>query len=399
MENTQSSPIDVPIDVPIVVVGGGSIGLITALVAAQWCERNKEKLVIVFPSEKKIDKRTTAILNKGIEFLEKLEIWNECQNDSSPIEAMRIVDGTKRLFRAPQTDFYAAEVGLENFGYNIQNEFLMKVLEKKIKENKNIIRIFGSVKKIEVAQTNSELLTDDGQIIKASIVAACDGKNSIVRKEYGIKCKKWEYPQCAIVGSFEHTLPHNNVSMEIHDTTGPLTQVPLKAKGEVYESSLVWVVKPKDAEEKIKGEKKIMENEIEQKMQGCLGEIKLKNLQSFPLGGNKVEKFGDKNCVLLGEAAHLLPPIGAQGFNLGLRDVETFKQLLQEEKWNELAQRYHKKREKDIVRNTRNVDWLNRSLLVDFLPMQMARAMGMSVLKYSPWIRKKLMQKILKPVF
>src|SRR5699024_7871822 len=119
----------------------------------------------------------------------------------------------------------------EAFGYNIENKKINEILENALSEIKHIE---ANVKTIE----NNSCILNNGQIIKSDLILAADGKDSVVRKALKIEINKQIYPQTALVLKFAHEYEHNNICTEIHNSTGPFTQVPLLGK---Y-SSLIWTV-------------------------------------------------------------------------------------------------------------------------------------------------------------
>jgi 2-octaprenyl-6-methoxyphenol hydroxylase len=113
----------------------------------------------------------------------------------------------------------------------------------------------------------------------------------------------------------------------------------------------------------------------------------------FPLSTLTVERAGRASAVLVGEAAHAFPPIGAQGLNLGLRDVAELAELLPSMAggpgWGrELSRRYAERRAGDLARTGATVDALFRSLLAEMLPAQAVRAGGLWALKLVPPLRR-----------
>ena len=86
------------------------------------------------------DNRTTALLGATVDFLEQLEVWPHCANEAAPLQTMRLVDDTGRLIRAPEVTFSSTEIGLDQFGYNIENRALMVALEQRAAELPNLTR-------------------------------------------------------------------------------------------------------------------------------------------------------------------------------------------------------------------------------------------------------------------
>lgn len=378
----------------ICIIGGGLVGLTAALKLAQ----SGANVTLCAPKEPLKDTRTTALLMQTVTFFQELELWAQLENKAFPLKTMRIVDGTQRLIRAPQTDFKASEIDLEAFGFNIKNSDILTALKTAIENHKNILRIEGAVKEI-LLEENKELLIvqTENEIlrIKAGFVVGADGKNSIVRHSNGIKVRDWEYPQSAIVVDFEHTRSSEFTSTEFHTETGPFTIVPHSN----HKAGLVWMEKPITVEGLLKLSKKDMEVTLENKMQSFLGKITLTSQpQSFPIKGLVANSFGEQNWAILGEAAHVFPPIGAQGFNLGIRDIEALSNILSRYTNQEnRGLQYDRARKYDINARTYGVDLLNRSLLSDFLPIQMMRGFSLHILGSIKPLRKYVMKAGISP--
>ena len=139
---------------------------------------------------------------------------------------------------------------------------------------------------------------------------------------------------------------------------------------------------------------------VEQRMQSILGKVTVEGTaQSFPLSGMAAKAFGKDRAILIGEAAHAFPPIGAQGLNLSLRDIMATTSLLSDLPTipDDFGARYDRKRRADVLTRTVSVDLLNRSLLSDFLPVQMLRAVGLQALASVPLLRNLMMHEGLNP--
>ncbi len=378
----------------VAVIGGGLAGMIAAVALA----RGGRNVALVAPPAPKEDRRTTALMDQSIRFLDRLTLWEKLRPAAAPLSSMRIIDGTNRLLRAPTTTFRSAEVGLDAFGYNFPNKALMDVLETAIAAEGNITRFTGMAETIGVAPEAVTVTLADGEEIVAEFAVGADGRKSKLRETVGIDVRTWSYPQSAMVLNFTHTLPHQNISTEFHTEHGPFTQVPLPGN----RSSLVWVQNPSDAAARIELSLAELGNVVEERMQSILGKVTVEEgAQIWPLSGMMAHRFGKGRVALVGEAAHVFPPIGAQGLNLSLRDIMALSDLLSARAELPVAadagSSFDRKRRADIMTRTASVDLLNRSLLSDFLPVQVLRAAGLHVLSAIPPLRNIVMREGIEP--
>lgn len=378
----------------IAVIGAGLAGSIATLKLANL----GYDTVQIAPPADKPDGRTTALMAPSISILETMGLWSGIEAQSAPLSTMQIIDGTERLIRSPPVSFRAAELGLDAFGYNIPNGPFLALLDDALKAHPLVTLIAGRMTGITAAGGRQEITTETGDAVSAGLVVGADGRRSAVREAAGIEAKTWSYPQTALVLTFQHGLPHHGTSTEFHTESGPFTQVPLPGN----RSSLVWVCKPQDAENYRSFTVEALSREIEIRMQSMLGAILVDSaVQTYPLSGMTAVRSGKGQVVLIGEAAHAFPPIGAQGLNLSLRDIETLAALLGPKADTPIdgliGDRFNRRRKLDIVSRTVGVDLLNRSLLSDFLPVQVLRAAGLQALSATAPLRAFMMQEGMAP--
>ena len=382
--------------VEVAVVGGGPAGLTAAVaLAAAGVET---ALISKTPPP---DNRTTALWSASVAAMEALEAWPLCQADSAPLTAIRLIDDTRRLIRAPEVTFEAREIGLAAFGHNIANRHLVAALDRRAAGLPSLTRIEAPVRAIEPDDTGVTIRLDNGAAIEARLVVGADGRKSLCRQAAGIATDRRDYPQSALTLNLAHARPHNGISTEFHTESGPFTLVPLPG----LRSSLVCVTEPDEAEQLAALEAVALSAEIERRAHSILGKMEVEDGRGlFPLGVETARSFAARRIALTGEAAHLIPPIGAQGLNLGLRDVATISELVVEAKrdgrdagGDDLLARYDRMRRADVTGRTVAVDMLNRSLLSDFLPVQASRGLGLYLIDRIAPLRRALMREGVEP--
>jgi 2-octaprenyl-6-methoxyphenol hydroxylase len=378
----------------ILVAGTGPAGLIAALGLA----RAGFAVVLIGPEIRKDDRRTTALMMPAIQFLDELGIVDPIRPKTAPLRVMRIVDATKRLIRSPGVTFRASEIGEQAFGLNIPNGILNDALEAAVSSQPGIEWRKTMVMRWEIADTNVTAILEDGTSATGSLTVAADGRGSAAREAAGITTTTHRYEQAALVLTFSHARGHADTSTEFHTETGPFTQVPLPGE----RSSLVWVVKPAVAEELSALDDAELSRRVEERMQSMLGRVTVEpGRQVYPLSAGLPSRFARNRVALVGEAAHIFPPIGAQGLNLGIRDVQELIDIasknLQDPGSESALAAYDRRRRPDIFARTGAVNLLNMSLLSNILPAQLLRSAGLTVLGGFAPLRALFMREGLRP--
>jgi 2-octaprenyl-6-methoxyphenol hydroxylase len=378
----------------VAVIGGGPAGLVAAIALAT---AGVDTLLIAPPAEP--DHRTTALLAGSVTALETLGVWPACVPHAAPLRKIRLVDATQRLIRAPEVLFAAAEIGLDAFGSNIENRHLVAALEARAVELK-LARIAAAAVSLAPDAAGVSIKHAEGET-RVRLVIGADGRRSLCRAAAGIETTQRAYPQTALTLNLAHARPHDDTSTEFHTESGPFTLVPLPGR----RSSLVCVLDPQSAAGLVAMSDAELSAEIERRAHSLLGKMTVEPGRGiFPLAIETANSFARDRIALVGEAAHVVPPIGAQGLNLGLRDGATIAELVAEARRQnsdlgapDVLARYDTQRRADVTSRSIAVDLLNRSLLTDFLPAHGARGLSLYLVDRIGPLRRALMREGVTP--
>ena len=382
--------------VAVAVVGGGPVGLATALLLARLGVETTAIFPAVGPTT---DRRTAALFAGSIQLLRNLGLWSALEPRCAPMQGIRLIDGRGGLLRAPETLFKAADLDLDAFGFNVPNAVLVDALTTAAVGEPRLSIVAGAVSGFEPRSDGVALHLLDGRSVAASIVVGADGRQSPTRGAAGIATRAWDYPQAVVVTVVQHQRPHHGISTEFHRANGPLTTVPMPGRA----SSLVWVESREEATRLSALDDGAFAGELEERLSGLLGSVdEVGPRGMFPLSGLSAEALGSGRFALVGEAGHVMPPIGAQGLNLGLRDAAALAECVAEGRAegapsNEIVARYARQRAPDVASRIGAIDMLNRSLLTGFLPTHLLRGLGIYALGAIPPLRRAVVREGLQP--
>ena len=382
-----------------VVVGGGPAGLTAAIALADAGART----ALLARRVPYADNRTTALLGATVDLLDRLDVWRRCQDSAAPLRVMRLVDDTGRLIRAPEVRFVSEEIGLEQFGYNVENRTLVAALEARAAELANLTRIDDEATTIVPEDSVVAIVTRQDKTLGGRLVIGADGRQSLCREAAGIEMRRRDLNQAAITFNISHARPHRNISTEFHTPQGPCVLVPLPGD----RCSVVWVTSPSEAERLMTLGDQELSEAIETQSHSILGRTSVEpGRHKFPLAIERPAHIAKNRIALVGESAHVVPPIGAQGLNMGLRDAADLANIVQEALGlgedpgsPQVLQRYAAARRSDIASRTFAIDVANRSLLSDLLPVQTARAAGLHLIGALGPLRRLAMREGLAPTW
>ena len=370
------------------VVGTGPVGM----VAASGLAQAGLSVGLLGPEPNHVrDGRTVAILDKGVSLLQTLGLWGEAREQSAPLTEMRIIDDTGSLFRAPPVTFRAHELELDAFGQNIELADLVAHFTHNLNSQKRVEIISDTAREFRRSQ-DDQIIVDlsSGRSMQCRILIGADGRHSKVRNFAEIKTKQWDYPQSALTALFSHERDHEDRSTEFHKRSGPFTLVPLKGR----RSSLVWMMPPQEAERVSKLTSEQFARLVEKQAHSLLGKMVLESqIGLIPMSGLSTDHYAKDRIAVVGEAAHVFPPIGAQGLNLGLRDIAALLKSFTHQLDQHALQKFDHDRRRDVKTRTMAVDLLNRSLLADYVPVDFARGAGLMAIASLKPLRQFVMRR------
>jgi 2-octaprenyl-6-methoxyphenol hydroxylase len=381
----------------IIVAGAGAAGLSTALALAQA----GFSVVCVGHIDTRANGRTVALFEASLRFYKALGVWPHFRGKTAPLAKITMVDSTGARLPVPAVSFAAAEIGLSAFGENIENNVLVEGLAEIAAGTQNLVLHECMIDDISFGEDAVHATLANGQCVTAKLAAAADGRMSPARTKAGIGTRSWSYPQIAYTALLSHPKPHQNISTEFHTRSGPCTLVPLRpAEGKLNRSSLVWLMSAEAAERRRALSNSELAQEVEGQVDSYLGKIEIDGPGGFfPMAGMSANRLVGHRIALIGEAAHIFPPLAAQGLNLSLRDSAALVEVLEDARAlghdigaARTLKAYAAARRSDIFLRTNGVDILNRSLLWNLFLVDFLRGAGLFAFSTIGPLRRALMR-------
>ncbi|WP_417275214.1 FAD-dependent monooxygenase [Celeribacter halophilus] len=396
--------------VDVLVSGGGIAGLIAA--AAFGASGFKTLMVdptppVVTGHEASSDLRSTAFLRPARDLFAKIGIWEALAPHATPLEALRIVDtvsGETGPEIRTERQFEGRESANEPFGWNFLNWVIRRELARAVPDIANVELRYGVGFKTMLTRTSEARVTlSDGATIRAKLVVAADGRNSPVREAAGIGIKTTRYGQKSLAFTATHELPHHNVSTEIYREGGPFTMVPLPDIDGKPASAIVWMNKGPYATELLNMEVDAFNAAMTDRSAGLYGSLELASGRGiFPIITQLADRLAGERVAVIAEAAHVLPPIGAQGLNTSLNDLAELLTLSENHRGDlggqEMLDAFARTRHRDIAARAKVVDLFNRVVRSEDEILRTVRLLGLKAVHDLRPVRRKVMKAGLGPI-
>ncbi len=393
-----------PARVDVFVSGGGIAGL----AAAAAFSRAGFSVLLADPgpdpgpdpaTADPADTRSTAFLTPARELLDRAGLWDGLAPHVVPLDALRIVDAegepprlvTSRTFR-PQ------DLGEEHFGWNLPNALTRRHLAAALAARDGVTLAWNTGFSALLARTAEARVTlADGRRLAARLAVAADGAASPLREAAGIGARTWRYGQTAFAFTASHAEPHANVSTEIYDAGGAFTTVPLADTPEGPASAIVWMNDARRAEDLAALPPEAFDAALTARACALLGPMRRTGpMGRWPVVTRTADRLTAERVALVAEAAHVLPPIGAQGLNTSLLDIAALAALAEETPaalgTPAMLTRYAARRAGDIAARARAIDFYNRLCRSGEPAARTLRRAGLQLLHDTPALRRAAMR-------
>lgn len=385
----------------IIIVGAGLVGSSLALALAGQPLRvaviEANSLTQAFVQ--KHPDRALVLSLSSHRILQTMGVWPSIAPMAEPIAQVHVSEAGH--FGA--TRFLAEDYRVNALGYAVLAGQLQALLQQKLIAKPDITCYSPvSITHLRPMAQGYEvdIQTLQGQeTLSTRLLVAADGSDSKTRQLLGIQAQSSSYDEQVIIGTANITEHHRNIAYERFTKTGPLAFLPLKnQENNQHRCAFIWTVKEKEAQLLMEAGHKIFAEQLQQTFGFRLGRLQPSTeLRINPLRSVFAKEQIKPGALLLGNAAHTLHPVAAQGFNLGLKDVAALAQIIFEaisagENPGDLSvlEKYVQWRNKE----QKMVKWFTTSLLHIFadqiIPLAWLRGLGMCGLEATPMLKKRI---------
>jgi 2-octaprenyl-6-methoxyphenol hydroxylase len=371
----------------ILIAGGGHAGLLLGLaldrlgLKAAIIDSQSVEATLAAP----FGGRALALMYGSKRVFETLGLWPRLADIAEPVWGVRLEDPST----GARIAYEAAEVADHPFGYGIETRALRRRLLELVLERPGIA-LFAPARLAHFVRASDriEATLADGRRLTAALLVGADGRGSTVRAGAGLNGASWAYPQTALTFAVRHGRPHGQRVREYLRPAGPLALLPI---GDGL-SSITWSEPAALAEHLLAGPRDALAALLDERTGGALGALEIVGEPAgHPLHAHQARRFAAPRIALVGDAAHGIHPIHAQGFNLAVRDVAMLAELLIEAERAgrdlgdaEVLMRYDRLRRADASLVTAMTDGLNRLFSNDLAPAKLVRRIGWSALDRLP---------------
>lgn len=379
----------------VIIVGGGHAGLLLALGLASRGIRS----TVIDPGDMEgdaspFDGRALALMYGSRLVMERLGAWAGIHPHVHPVCAVDVLDRATES----RVTYEASEVGDHPFAYGIENRLLRQGLRHAAGFAPAVeILKSGRVADIERQSDGVVVILADGRRRAGALVVGADGRSSLVREHAGIKAERRTYDQVALTFAVRHTRPAGDRVREFLRPAGPLALLPIGPQL----TSITWADRPSRVARLVAATSEQLGQALRGEIDDVLGALDVVGRPAaYPLAAHVARRFAAPRLALVGDAAHGLHPIHAQGFNVGVRDIGMLAELLGEARAAgrglgdaDALVRYTRTRQADASLTLAMTDGLARLFSNDLEPAKLVRGFGLGALRRVAPLRRLAMRR------
>lgn len=371
----------------LIIVGGGMVGCALGCAVAEagfsviLLEQREPQRE--WPDEE-VDLRVSALTRASQRVLENLGVWERMSRMRiSPYSDMEVWDAAG----SGHIHFSAAEIGEANLGHIVENRVTQLALWERLEQLPNVnLRCPAGVSEL-LLDDGPSLHMSDGSRLRANLIVAADGRDSIIRAMAGIGTRGWDYDQHAIVATITPQQHHGFSARQRFMKTGPLAFLPI----DDGRCSIVWSTSPQGAAELMALDDAAFCEALSEASEQMLGRIEAVGPRGvFPLRLGHAETYIRPGLALIGDAAHAIHPLAGQGVNLGLLDAAALAETLIQARsaghpiGNQATlRRYERARKGGNMAMLAAMDAFKRTFSNEILPLALVRNLGLSLVDRS----------------
>ena len=389
----------------VVIVGGGLVGGLTALLLAQGgVQATVLDAAPVLDQDKTLavmNPRVLALSQATIHLLKTVDVWDDLARQM-PYSGMQVwnkngygeINFGHASEQQPQSD--------QALGSMVEPSVLNVAIQQKMLQQLNDYRTQVKVIRIEQIPQGWSIQLADGTTLKTKLLIGADGANSFVREQAYIDLDVLDYKQAAISCAIKTTQPNHYVARQIFLPTGPLAYLPMASldpQENGYWQSIVWTLPDDYADEYSKLSDQEFMQLLTQESLNMLGEVvEVRSRAQFPLKARAAQRYIKSGLALIGDAAHVIHPLAGQGVNIGCLDAAVLCDVLLHDLkrgvWaNEqtlLRYEHQRKGQNDAMMHSMSaIGWLESS---ELFPFVWARNFGLKQVEQLDWFKDRFMR-------
>ncbi len=398
----------------VLIVGGGMVGLTTALAIRQQSPLtvaivDNQPLVEI---TEQADVRVSAINAVSQQLFDNLGVWQAMASSRcQPYQQMHIWDKAGYGKLDFNLDDLTSREHNGQLGWIIENSVIRQALWQKAEQDQGIT-FYNQEKLSNIAIGDSEVFASFTTLppITAKLVVGADGARSWLREQMKFSLTFRDYDHHAIVATVKTPQGHDNTAWQVFLETGPLAFLPLamQQNGEDL-CSIVWSTSPDDAARLTAMSDEAFSNALTVAVDGKLGHIQVASERfTYPLTMRFAQDVVKDRVVLVGDAAHTIHPLAGQGVNLGLLDAAALAQTLSAglndktvkqagNQWLSPVhlQNYQRWRKSDAAEMIAAMEAIKQTFTPQQAPIKLLRGLGMSLLDKATPVKRQLIRQAL----